>query len=791
VAKAAALGGIGNPQLWIQLLQTKPLRIKSVTPIWSSCSPSGFQSSPCTAWLMMAPGLRCTCGNRDCEHPAKHPFCLHGFKDAVHTVRDYRRLCLNHDNLNVGAATGEIVVINGDVRHGGDVAWWALVRELGIVEAVDSTVQALSGSGGPHVYFRRPAGIAVRSSSNQLARGVDIRAAGGYIICAPSRHIRGGTYSWEASHHPADTQIAPIPPALLERILAGANKQNGNGRSSGFKSKPRFEGGERNTMLHASGRSMHAKEWSDEAIRAALRAENLEKCQPPLGDDEVEQIIASVLTGAGRADFAGKPEDPQPLTRPLTPPAPYPERALGILADMVRAVHERTQAPISICANSTLAAVNYQVQAHADVVLPTGRTCPLSEFFLTIAESGERKSSADELATEPIAEYERQLQLAYDDEIKEWKTAHAAWCKQRDQALADKNNATREAKVEALRKLGSEPPAPLQPMLLCTEPTFEGLVRLMHEGHASVGLFSDEGGQFVGGHAMSEETRLKTAAGFSKLWGGNPVKRTRQGEGSYTLYGRRVALHLLVQPGVACKVFADEILKDQGLLTRVLAVFPEPAAGSRPWKEVDTNNFSRISSFSRGAAAILGTPQPLALNRRNELVPRKLPFGNAARELWIEFVNHCEREMRRGGEWESIRGLANKLPEHAARLAGTLELFGNLEAATLGGEALACGIELAQYYAAEALRIREASTVVSELDLAERLRRWLCEEWPHPLVAMPHIYQLGSRPIRSREAAQKLVAILEDHGWLVRTEPAEINGKFRRMVWKVMGREAE
>ena len=56
-----------------------------------------------------------------------------------------------------------------------------------------------------------------------------------------------------------------------------------------------------------------------------------------------------------------------------------------------------------------------------------------------------------------------------------------------------------------------------------------------------MGVFSGEGGQFIGGHAMSEEHRLKTASGLSLLWDGEPIKRVRQGDGFFVLRGRRVA----------------------------------------------------------------------------------------------------------------------------------------------------------------------------------------------------------------------------------------------------------
>ena len=55
------------------------------------------------------------------------------------------------------------------------------------------------------------------------------------------------------------------------------------------------------------------------------------------------------------------------------------------------------------------------------------------------------------------------------------------------------------------------------------------------------------------------ENRQKTLAALNDLWQGNPIRRTRQGEGSFTLYGRRLAVHLMVQPGVARAFMADPL----------------------------------------------------------------------------------------------------------------------------------------------------------------------------------------------------------------------------------------
>lgn len=52
--------------------------------------------------------------------------------------------------------------------------------------------------------------------------------------------------------------------------------------------------------------------------------------------------------------------------------------------------------------------------------------------------------------------------------------------------------------------------------------------------------------------------------------------------------------------------------------------------------------------------------------------PRCFALSSGARGLWIAFSNHVEQAITPNGTLEPVRGLANKLPEHAARLAAVL-----------------------------------------------------------------------------------------------------------------------
>src|SRR6516164_7806904 len=105
-------------------------------------------------------------------------------------------------------------------------------------------------------------------------------------------------------------------------------------------------------------------------------------------------------------------EPPRPLMRELPPADPFPMESLGLLlGDAARAINDRVQAPMAICANSVLATATLAVQAHADVVLPIGenRQKPISAYFVTIAETGERKTECDFQAIGPIRKHEKQL----------------------------------------------------------------------------------------------------------------------------------------------------------------------------------------------------------------------------------------------------------------------------------------------------------------------------------------------------------------------------------------------
>jgi hypothetical protein len=97
----------------------------------------------------------CSCGDRDCTRPGKHPRIKGGVKSASNDPDVvFGWIDRWAPNLNLAIATGEgCTVIDVDPRHGGDKTLTALEAELG---PLPRDFSSRTGGGGEHVYFDAP-----------------------------------------------------------------------------------------------------------------------------------------------------------------------------------------------------------------------------------------------------------------------------------------------------------------------------------------------------------------------------------------------------------------------------------------------------------------------------------------------------------------------------------------------------------------------------------------------------------------------------------------------------------
>jgi hypothetical protein len=255
-----------------------------------------------------------------------------------------------------------------------------------------------------------------------------------------------------------------------------------------------------------------------------------------------------------------------------------------------------------------------------------------------------------------------------------------------------------------------------------------------------------------------------------------------------------------VQPEIAAAFFSDPLLIAQGLMSRYLLSAPTSAMGTRLWREPPPEAAGAMRCYSARILDILESPLPT--NERGELEPRAVPLSQESRQIWVRFADHVERLISPDGALSPVSGLANKLAEHAARIAAVLA---TVETGVGLGEvpawAMAAGIEIAQHHAEEALRLFRVGDVPRDLRQAQDLLDWLHWRWGKPQVGLRHIYRLGPNAIRDARRARRLAEVLEDHGWLVRIEPgadvaievdtagATVATEWCRDAWDVIGVE--
>ena len=485
--------------------------------------------------------------------------------------------------------------------------------------------------------------------------------------------------------------------------------------------------------------------------------------------------------GTGFTLSDGQPDRKQPLFRALPPAPDFPILALGELRRAAEGVQASTLAPMAVCAQSVLAAATLAVQAHRDVLLPGAGRRPLTGLFVSVLDSGERKSAVDRLAVRAAYELEAGFRDAARADAAAYANAKEAW----DACRADakkKAKGNKAALVAAFECIGPEPRPPAHPMLLVADPTPEALV--MHlAARPWGGLFTAEGGLFVGGSAMNDETRMRTGALLNTLWDGDPIRRLRVGTGAAFLPGRRCSAHVMVQPAIASRLFADPTLAGIGTLARTLLVAPQGTAGTRFYREPTQAAAAALAEYDARLSALMGQAPRAKGDDPTVLDPLPLDLDPDARALWIAFHDAVEGALADGGALHPVKPFGAKMAEHAGRLAAVLTAYADANAVSITGEAMAGGITLAQHYAAELLRLQGVSGVSHDLHQAAVLLAWW-QARAEPRCHLAEVYQGGPGMLRDAAAARRIASILQEHGYLDPLPAGTVlDGAARKEAW--------
>jgi hypothetical protein len=409
---------------------------------------------------------------------------------------------------------------------------------------------------------------------------------------------------------------------------------------------------------------------------------------------------------------------------------PYPVAALGPLAAACEAIAREGQVQPAMVGQAMLGAASLLTQGLFNVDTMNGSR-PLSLYLLTLGDSGDGKSTAQGAALAPVTEWQRQQARAYADDLQDFER--------------DKAN----------RKKGDAPPqAPRCPYRLASDATVEGLRRDLDTGVCSQGVFTDEAAAILSGYGMSADHRSKTAGVFSKLWDQGHLSVSRATGPRVERYGRRVALHWLIQPMAASECIGDPLLTHLGFWPRFLAAWPAQQPPRRA-HHFRPERLPAVVSYWQRCSVLLAEPLPDDAND----APSLALSSAACRRLEGAFETF-EREARRG-DLRAVQPFGLRASEQACRVAGVLSAFageGQVSDSTMHGALALVAYSLRTWQAV----IDEGAADQRGAD-ALRLYEWLTTR-PDWCEALAVIVNGGPPCVRTRSKRDAALQVLESAG---------------------------
>ena len=462
--------------------------------------------------------------------------------------------------------------------------------------------------------------------------------------------------------------------------------------------------------------------------------------------------------------------EPYPLTAKIVP-EPYP---LDALPSSVRAavaeVHGFVKAPEALVASSALGAISLAVQALYDMKRADKLSGPSGTYFITIADSGERKSTCDTFFSKEIRQYELEQAEIVKPLLKEFEAAIEAWKANREgikeaiRAAAKAGNDTKALDMRLREMEQEKPEAPRVPKLIYSDATPEALKWSLAKVWPSGGVMTSEGGIVFGAHGMGKESVMRNLSTLNQLWDGAAIQTERRSTESFTVQGARLTIALQVQEATL-RAFFDQsgtLARGSGFLARFLVAWPESTQGLRPFTD-PPDAWPNLEAFNRRITSILGRPAPIGPD--GTLSPSMLAFTPAGKAAWIAFHDRVESELRNGGNLQDVRDVASKIADNAARLAAQFHVFEGVAGDLVGPDSFEAARRVTEWHLHEAKRFFGELALPTALANAARLETWLidwCHRHNETEVPIKAVQQFGPRGIREKVLIDAAMQELEE-----------------------------
>lgn len=443
---------------------------------------------------------------------------------------------------------------------------------------------------------------------------------------------------------------------------------------------------------------------------------------------------------------------PKPIPlRKVERPDDYPIACFPPLArDAIAEVVEYSQAPDALVGGCALTAISAAVQTNYSVQRDAKLKGPASLYVMTIAESGQRKSSVDTHFMSALEDWQRRQEQAAKVAAAEYLNELREWEKGDDRDEADR------------------PKPPRIPRMLRRDDTSEALAIALSE-YPVAAVITAEAGVIFSSHSMNPDTVGRALAQANSMWDGGPIDQGRVSRERVRIEKMRVTMGLQVQPEVLARWSerSGGLGRGIGFFARFLMSEPISTIGTRMYRE-PPNGMPRLATFHARITEMLLAPAQFDEN--DQLVTSFIPLSDEARRVWIDFHDSVEEAQNPDHAYADIRDVASKAAENAARIACCFHVFEHGPQTPIGPHTMRKACVLMRWYLDEAIRFARKHGATPELADAELLEGWLighhkklAREKAADTLVVNMARQLGPNRLRSRPRLDGALQLLQDH----------------------------
>lgn len=359
------------------------------------------------------------------------------------------------------------------------------------------------------------------------------------------------------------------------------------------------------------------------------------------------------------------------------PANPYPIAAFpSIIRKAIEEIITNIQSPDSIAGMAVVTTMSAAVQGYVGILHPiTGKELPASIYQCVVANSGERKSTVDNLVSKPLREFDEFNQRKYEKELREYKVKMLIWNQQKKVLLNGiKNSITNGERHEnwdeqLSEHLNQEPSKPQLRVLMHQNTSERALLESLDGEGRSIAIISDEG-EIILQSPLFNKWGLMNAC-----WEAATLSLNRASGIKITARNPRLTISMMVQGSVFLEFLEKRgsNARGTGFFARFLMAWPQSTQGYRFTRNMDPT-WEHLAEFHKSIQEALENQTNEHSSEHSGKTTYKL--DEDAKVLFVSLLNHIEQLIQPQKNLSDIHDFASKTGEIMLRIAALLHHFG-------------------------------------------------------------------------------------------------------------------